>query len=47
MESFVEHGDAGGARRLFRLLIRGATNNMVARELCIGIKTVESHRGTS
>jgi DNA-binding NarL/FixJ family response regulator len=31
-------------KEVFRLLIRGRSNSQVARELCISVKTVESHR---
>jgi two-component system response regulator NreC len=31
-------------KEVFRLLIRGRTNAQVATELCISVKTVESHR---
>src|SRR4051794_12662251 len=31
-------------KEVFRLLIRGKSNSTVAKELCISVKTVESHR---
>jgi DNA-binding NarL/FixJ family response regulator len=31
-------------REIFRLLVRGQTNGKIAQELCISVKTVESHR---
>jgi two-component system, NarL family, response regulator NreC len=31
-------------REVFQLLIRGFSNQRAARELCISIKTVETHR---
>ena len=31
-------------REVFHLLVRGFSNHRVAKELCISIKTVETHR---